>query len=103
MKGGCWATHFFEHVLGGFDPTVSHGAGLGVIFPALVRASTARGLRQKTYAKIAKEVFGKEGAAGLIEGFQEMLTRWEHPLTLNQLMKREVNEAERKEYLAVFM
>ena len=69
MKGGCWATHYFEHVLGGFDPTVSHGAGLGVAFPAFVRVNTERRLRQKTYARIARDVYGKEGAAGLIEGF----------------------------------
>jgi len=69
MNGGCWAVHLLEHAMGAIDPRISHGAGLGVAFPAFVKANAQRGLRLKTYDRIAKEVFGKEGWQGLIDGF----------------------------------
>jgi len=71
MKGGCWTVHWLEHAMGAIDPSVSHGAGLGVAFPAFVRANAEKGLRLKQYARIAKDVFGRDdGWKGLIEGFQ---------------------------------
>ena len=75
--------HLLEHAMGAIDPKISHGAGLGVAFPAFVKANAQRGLRLKTYERIAKDVFGKEGWEGLIEGFQAMLKQWNHPITLN--------------------
>lgn len=47
MKGGCWAVHFLEHAMGAYNPKISHGAGLGVAFPAFVRANAEKGLRLK--------------------------------------------------------
>jgi len=44
-KGGCWAVHYMEHAMGAIDPKVSHGAGLGVTFPAFVKANAIRGKR----------------------------------------------------------
>lgn len=61
MNNGCWAVHLLEHAMGAINPKISHGAGLGVAFPAFVRANAERGLRLHTYNRIAKEVFGKEG------------------------------------------
>ena len=66
MKGGCWAAHYLEHAMGACNPSISHGAGLGVAFPALVKANAMRGLRLECYDRIAKEVYGKEGWKGLI-------------------------------------
>jgi len=34
-----------EHAMGAIDPKVSHGAGLGVTFPAFVKANAIRGKR----------------------------------------------------------
>lgn len=47
MKGGCWAVHFLEHAMGAYNPKISHGAGLGVAFPAFVKANAEKGLRLK--------------------------------------------------------
>lgn len=44
-KGGCWAVHYLEHAIGAIYPEVSHGAGLGVVFPAFVKANAIRGKR----------------------------------------------------------
>ena len=103
MKGGCWAVHFLEHAMGAINPKISHGAGLGVAFPAFVKANAERGLRLHTYDRIAKEVFGKQGWQGLIEGFQEVLKRWQHPLTLDELFGKKMEQKDRDELLKVFM
>lgn len=36
MNGGDWACHTIEHALSAIHPQISHGAGLGVIFPAWI-------------------------------------------------------------------
>ncbi|CAL6057894.1 Alcohol_dehydrogenase [Hexamita inflata] len=100
---GCWATHWLQHATAAVDTRISHGAGLGVTFPAFVRVNAERGLRLKTFDRIAREVFGKQGWQGLIEGFQDMLKRWGHPTTLNELFGKEVTEEDRKELLRIFM
>lgn len=71
------------------DPKVSHGAGLGVALPAFVRANAEKGLRLKQYDRIAREVFGKQGWEGLIEGWTDMLKRWKHPTTLKELFGKD--------------
>ncbi|CAL5997721.1 Alcohol_dehydrogenase [Hexamita inflata] len=103
MKGGDWAVHLLEHAMGAIDPKISHGAGLGVAFPAFVRANAERGLRLRTYDRIAREVFGKQGWQGLIEGFQTQLKKWGHPTSLNELFGRTMGDAERSELLKVYM
>ncbi|CAL6083004.1 Alcohol_dehydrogenase [Hexamita inflata] len=103
MQGGDWATHLLQHSMAAVDTRISHGAGLGVSFPAFVRVNAERGLRLKTFDRIAREVFGKEGWQGLIEGFQGMLKKWGHPTTLNELFGKEVTLEERKELLRIFM
>lgn len=74
-----------EHPMGAINPKISHGAGLGVAFPAFVRANAEKGLRLATYDRIAREVFGRQGWQGLIDGWIEMIKRWEHPTTLKEL------------------
>ncbi|CAL6067383.1 Alcohol_dehydrogenase [Hexamita inflata] len=102
MRGGCAAVHYLEYPMAGIDPKISHGAGLGVAFPAFVRANGERGLRLKTYNRIAKEVFGREGWQGLVEGFQTLLKKWGHPTTLNELFGRNMDEKDRAQLLEIF-
>lgn len=89
MKGGCLGVHVLEHPMGAIDPKVAHGAGLGVAFPAFVRANAEKGLRLELYDKIAQEVFNKRGWEGLIQGWIETLKRWGHPTTLKELFGRD--------------
>ncbi|CAL6014832.1 Alcohol_dehydrogenase [Hexamita inflata] len=102
MRGGCGAVHYMEHPLSAQDPSISHGAGLGVVFPAFVRANGERGLRLQMYDRMAKEVFGREGWQGVIDGFQTQLKKWGHPTSLNELFGREVGEEERIQLLEIF-
>lgn len=69
MKNGDWATHMLEHAMAAMNPKVSHGAGLGVAFPAFIRGNAERKLRLNTFDRLAKEIYEKEGWEGLIEGF----------------------------------
>lgn len=103
MEGGCWAVHLIEHAMGAINPKISHGAGLGVTFPAFVRINAEKGLRLEAYNRIAKEVFGKEGYQGLIDGFLELLKRWKHPTTLNELFGKEMTQDDREELAKVYM
>ncbi|CAL5980593.1 Alcohol_dehydrogenase [Hexamita inflata] len=102
MRGGCGATHFMEHAISAYDPSISHGAGLGVVFPAFVRANGERGLRLNTYDRMAKEIFNKAGWQGLIQGFQDQLKKWGHPTTLNELFGRQVEDNERKIIMDIY-
>lgn len=95
--------HGLEHAMGAIDPRISHGAGLGVAFPAFVRANAERGLRLNTYNRMAKEIYGKEGWQGLCEGWKDMLKSWNHPTTLDELFGRPATQADRDELLRVFM
>ncbi|KAH0570289.1 alcohol dehydrogenase [Spironucleus salmonicida] len=103
FHGGDWAVHMMEHAMGAIDPTVSHGAGLGVAFPAFVKANSKRGLRTHCYDRIAKEVYGLEGTEGLIKGFQAQLKKWGHPLTLDELFAKKMGQTERKQLLDIYM
>eukprot|EP00703_Trepomonas_sp_PC1_P004102 JAP92504.1 Alcohol dehydrogenase [Trepomonas sp. PC1] len=103
MNYGCWAVHLLEHAMAAIDPSISHGAGLGVAFPAFVKVNASKGQKLQTYDRIAKEVFEKEGWQGLVEGFQDLLRKWKHPLTLNELYKREVGQEEREQLIKVYM
>ncbi|CAL5999006.1 Alcohol_dehydrogenase [Hexamita inflata] len=103
MNGGDWAVHCMEHAMGALDAKISHGAGLGVAFPAFVRANGERGLRLKTYDRMARELFGKQGWQGLIEGFQAQLKKWGHPTTLDELFGRKMGDEDRKQLLDIFM
>ncbi|CAL6056389.1 Alcohol_dehydrogenase [Hexamita inflata] len=102
MRGGCGATHFMEHAISAYDPSISHGAGLGVVFPAFVRANGERGLRLNTYDRMAKEIFNKTGWQSLIQGFQDQLKKWGHPTTLNELFGRQVEDNERKIIMDIY-
>ena len=53
--------HQLEHAMGAYNPKISHGAGLGVAFPAFVKVNARHGLRLECYDRIAKDVFGLSG------------------------------------------
>ena len=57
-RAGGWESHALEHELSAHDPSIAHGAGLAVIFPAWMRyvwrANTER------FLAFGKDVFGIE-------------------------------------------
>lgn len=51
-----WATHAFEHELSALDTTITHGAGLAVMFPAWMEYVHAE--NPARFAHYGREVFG---------------------------------------------
>lgn len=51
-----WATHALEHELSALDPSIVHGAGLAVMFPAWMRYVCDAG--PERFAQYGREVFG---------------------------------------------
>ncbi|MCI8468089.1 MAG: iron-containing alcohol dehydrogenase [Eggerthellaceae bacterium] len=51
-----WATHALEHELSALDPSITHGAGLAVMFPAWM--TYVRDANLGRFAQYGREVFG---------------------------------------------
>ncbi|CAL5997135.1 Alcohol_dehydrogenase [Hexamita inflata] len=102
MKGGDIGVHMLQHAMTAVNPNIQHGAGIGVAFLAFIKVNGERGLRKATYDRMAKEIFGREGWQGLYDGFKEVLVRWGHPTTLDELFGRKMTEEDRAELLRVF-
>lgn len=101
MSFGSLVTHMLEHAMGAVDPTVSHGAGLGVAFLAFVRFHGERGQFRKTFNRIAREVFEADvelsdktdkGWLELVKAFRAMLVRWKHPTNLRELFGKSYSD-----------
>ncbi len=85
-----WATHGLEHELSAFDPTIVHGAGLAVLFPAWMRYVYAE--NPERFALYGREVFGIQptedanaDARRAIEATQRFFTSLGMPSTLGEL------------------
>ncbi len=85
LHGGSWLCHFIEHVLSGIDPTVSHGAGLGVLMPACIEFFVKNNNMGAVFDRWAKNVFNVEGWAAGCAAWREMLTNWGHPTTMEEI------------------
>lgn len=57
-RDGDWSCHGMEHVLSAFDTSITHGAGLAVIFPAWMRHVWPA--HPERFLEFAKQVFGIE-------------------------------------------
>lgn len=57
-RDGDWSSHGLEHELSAFDPAITHGAGLAVIFPAWMRHVWA--CHPERFLTFGREVFGIE-------------------------------------------
>lgn len=85
-----WATHGLEHELSALDPTITHGAGLAIMFPAwmtyVYRENPAR------FAFYGREVFGLGStgdacadARNAIEATRQFFTSLGMPTSLDEL------------------
>ncbi|GIQ87468.1 hypothetical protein KIPB_009513, partial [Kipferlia bialata] len=100
---GDWAVHSLEHTLSAVHPTVSHGAGLGVLMPSYIQHHAQKGDRTALWERLAKDLFGGETWQDLVAGLKDMLKRWGHPTTLSALLDREIVEADIAQLTETFM
>ncbi len=89
-----WATHGMEHELSAFDPSIAHGAGLAVMFPAWMRYVYAE--NSARFITYGREVFGLQESGDVnadalraIEATQEFFTSLGMPQTLGDLGVKE--------------
>ena len=57
-RDGDWTCHGLEHELSAYDTSITHGAGLAVIFPAWMRAVWTE--HPERFLEFGKQVFGIE-------------------------------------------
>lgn len=85
-----WATHALEHELSAKDPSIVHGAGLAVMFPAWMRY--VHGQNPARFAYYGREVFGvpvtddvEADALAAIRATEQFFTSLDMPQTLGDL------------------
>lgn len=74
MKGGDWACHQIEHAFSALHPEISHGEGLGVIFPAWIEFMAERD--PKVFSLWAKAVWGEDNIASALRKFRAKIKSW---------------------------
>lgn len=80
---GDWGCHTVEHAISALRPEISHGEGLGVIFPAWIEY-----LGEKDPARFnhwAERMFGESSIALGVRRFRSKLKDWGMPLSLRDL------------------
>lgn len=86
-KGGDWACHTIEHAFSALKPEISHGEGLGVIFPAWIEFMSEK-MPQRFYGW-AKDVWGEENVSRALRRFREKISSWGAATSLRGLGIRE--------------
>ena len=101
-RAGGWESHGLEHELSGHDPSITHGAGLAVIFPAWLRyvwrehperiLSFGRGVfgiepvnAEEDGVDVTPEEAVADAAAATIDELQEFFVSIGMPRTLGEL------------------
>lgn len=115
FQNGSFVTHKLSYAVSGYVPTASHGAAVGVIFPAFVRTLKAYGKNADgtfpyahTFARIARDVFGEvfaddsEGPERLVAAWYAMLDDYGHPKDLEALYGRKVTDQDISELVRTF-
>lgn len=83
LRGGDWACHSIQHAFSALKPQISHGEGLGVIFPAWIEYMRER--MPERFLRWAKEVWGEETVFSALRRFRDKITAWEAPTSLRDL------------------
>lgn len=85
-----WATHGLEHELSALDPSIAHGAGLAVMFPAWMEY--VYGENPARFAYYGREVFGlapsgdvEDDALSAIDETRSFFASLGMPVTLGEL------------------
>ena len=84
--------HAFEHVISGLYDSVTHGAGLAIVWPAYSKYVYKNPLLTPLFARISYEVFGVENSNDIVrdayEGIlclEEFFRKIDMPLTLEEV------------------
>lgn len=74
LKGGDWACHQIEHALSALYPKISHGEGLGVIFPAWIEFMSER--EPAKFHRWSREVWQEDNPSRALRRFRDKIEAW---------------------------
>lgn len=74
LKGGDWACHQIEHSFSALHSNISHGEGLGVIFPTWIEYMSEKDPSRFTHW--AKNVWGEDSVPRAIQRFRDKIESW---------------------------
>ncbi|MFO8144813.1 MAG: iron-containing alcohol dehydrogenase [Candidatus Syntrophosphaera sp.] len=83
LKGGDWACHTIEHSFSALYPNISHGEGLGVIFPAWIEYVSEKDPAR--FLPWAKKVWDADGVPLALRRFRDKISEWGSPTSLRDL------------------
>ncbi len=83
LKEGDWACHGIEHAFSALHPEISHGEGLGVIFPAWIEYISEK--EPSCFVRWAKKVWNEDNIAKAVRRFRDKLQSWEMATSLRDL------------------
>lgn len=83
LHGGDWACHAIEHSFSALYPDISHGEGLGVIFPAWIEYASEK--EPARFLPWAKKVWDADGVPLALRRFREKISEWGSATSLRDL------------------
>ncbi len=92
LKGGDWACHQIEHAFSALHPDISHGEGLGVIFPAWIEYMSEKD--HTRFLRWSKNTWGEENVARGVHRFREKIENWGLATSLRDLGIKETELTE---------
>ncbi len=80
LGGGSWVSHALEHAVSGHFPQVPHGPALAVLFPCWMEEVASE--HTPMFERLARNVWGVEGAVEGIRAMRATFDRWGAPRRL---------------------
>lgn len=89
LKGGDWACHTIEHAFSALYPKISHGEGLGVIFPAWIKYASEKDPARFTHW--AENVWDAKSVSHALRRFRDKIAGWGSATSLRDLGIKEAD------------
>ncbi len=89
LKGGDWACHQIEHALSAVYPKISHGEGLGVIFPAWIEFMSER--EPEKFQRWSRNVWQEDNPSKALRRFRDKIESWGSAGSLRDLGIKEAD------------
>lgn len=83
LKGGDWGCHTIEHAFSALYPSIAHGEGLGVIFPAWIEYVSEK--YPDRFTGWARNVWGEDSVSYALRRFREKIESWGSSTSLRDL------------------
>jgi alcohol dehydrogenase YqhD (iron-dependent ADH family) len=83
LGGGHWTCHMLEHGLSAAKPSVPHGAGLGVLMPAVMKRVAERDADGHAIVlRLLSNIFGAKTVDEGLDAWRATMRRWSAPTSL---------------------